>query len=1076
MENVNKKNEQNGTFFDSPRVQQMIINSLKEVFMKAIWVALILTITLSNNLFPQTTYYISSSQGNDSNSGTTELAPWQSLAKVDSFSFVPGDRLLFKQGDMWMGQLTIKNSGTPSNRILLSNYGSGEKPIITLRAPIIRTWTQSNSTVWYIETQSQYIPIERIWFNGVEKEQAKDAWGGNNWDGTSGICPEHPFYHDAVGGRLYIYSLGNPTSYYSSIEYQGGLLNNPIQYHTVQLIDADYITIDGLDIQGGGYGALGLAGSDYVEIKNCNIGKFSSRAAFFANSNQINWLATDQTSDFGKVYNCEINSYWNYSLKFYTSLTPYGILIGWGASNWEVYNNYIKDWWFGVYTGTGQTNNEKSFYHKIYQNEITSPNFSYGKGIQITAWNLPATGIYTWCEVFNNYIHNIRAAGMCIASSGNKAYFNIIDNIDVSRCPEKGDQSNSGMGMELIIDQSWGFNIIPDSNYIFNNTFYRLNRTAMNWSNPFVMNNLFLQTGMSTTNALAVNQNAFRYYNNLFYKTGSDINTTFVWKQGTSSYYSIPNFNALGGSISGNIYPVGKTLSQIMNTNHTIPTGSPAIDAGISISALTFEGFTDRLGNIVDRQNPDLGAIQSSSNPDVTPPRLLSAALSDSARLVLYFSELMNSTGISTLSNYSISDGIIVLSAQLNSSNQTQVILTTSAHLFGQNYNISVNNLRDLAGNYIQSTNNSAAYTSNFNPPSSGPIKLTIFNAIASDTNDINYGPEKTVDGLYFSNGGAPFSRWAAMPTPQWLLYDLGTIKKINKLKLSFYEYQAGRIYTYNAYVSYDQVNWTQVVNNALSTNQEWTEHTFNNIQAKFVKVEIVSNNQNTWATVWEVEIWGSNSANYVSTSAKVFMQGTYSDGQMNSTLNDLSQLPMQQPYNISPWNYNGYESVTTVPLGVVDWVLVELRNDTSAASSVFKRAAFITADGYIVDLDGTSPVVFNGISSSNYYIVLRHRNHLSIMSANKILLSGTSSLYDFTQSKASAYGNDLAALGNNKYGMYAGDGDANGSVNILDYSSVGNNLFQAGYKMGDLDMNGIINILDYGKTNQNLLKFSKVP
>ena len=40
--------------------------------------------------------------------------------------------------------------------------------------------------------------------------------------------------------------------------------------------------------------------------------------------------------------------------------------------------------------------------------------------------------------------------------------------------------------------------------------------------------------------------------------------------------------------------------------------------------------------------------------------------------------------------------------------------------------------------------------------------------------------------------------------------------------------------------------------------------------------------------------------------------------------------------------------------------------------------------------------------------------------------------------------------LGNGMWGMYAGDGDSNGIVNVLDYGMVGNFLFETGYKSGD--------------------------
>ena len=91
--------------------------------------------------------------------------------------------------------------------------------------------------------------------------------------------------------------------------------------------------------------------------------------------------------------------------------------------------------------------------------------------------------------------------------------------------------------------------------------------------------------------------------------------------------------------------------------------------------------------------------------------------------------------------------------------------------------------------------------------------------------------------------------------------------------------------------------------------------------------------------------------------------------------------------------------------------------------------------------------------------------------------LSSNSALYDFTTSSSKAYGTDpMADLGGGKWGLYAGDGDRNGTINVLDYGNVVNFLFDTGYKFGDLDLNGVINVLDYSKTNNNLFKSSQVP
>ncbi len=221
----------------------------------------------------------------------------------------------------------------------------------------------------------------------------------------------------------------------------------------------------------------------------------------------------------------------------------------------------------------------------------------------------------------------------------------------------------------------------------------------------------------------------------------------------------------------------------------------------------------------------------------------------------------------------------------------------------------------------------------------------------------------------------------------------------------------------------------------------------------------------------------GSSSNTGIKLNTKIFLEGPYNDGNMSTGLSTEGDIPLNQPYNENPWNYAGTESVSSIPLDVVDWVLIELRSGTASSSIVASKAAFVKSDGSVVDLDGVSQVNLKGVPEGNYYVVVMHRNHIPVMSANAIPLSSNSALYDFTTSSSKAYGIDaMADLGGGKWGLYAGDSDRNGTVNVLDYGEVVNFLLDTGYKYGDLDLNGVINVLDYSKTNSNLFKSSQVP
>ena len=70
--------------------------------LKIKWISIIFVFFITSVL-AQTNYYVSSSQGNDSNSGTSESSTWKSIAKVNSVNFQPGDNIKFECGNEWTG-------------------------------------------------------------------------------------------------------------------------------------------------------------------------------------------------------------------------------------------------------------------------------------------------------------------------------------------------------------------------------------------------------------------------------------------------------------------------------------------------------------------------------------------------------------------------------------------------------------------------------------------------------------------------------------------------------------------------------------------------------------------------------------------------------------------------------------------------------------------------------------------------------------------------------------------------------------------------------------------------------------
>jgi hypothetical protein len=239
---------------------------------------------------------------------------------------------------------------------------------------------------------------------------------------------------------------------------------------------------------------------------------------------------------------------------------------------------------------------------------------------------------------------------------------------------------------------------------------------------------------------------------------------------------------------------------------------------------------------------------------DVTPPEVVSAELLDSITLSIVFSEPLEQTSAENLNNYSIINNVNVTAASVSGATVT---LTTSPHSPGT-YIVTVNNVTDLAGNIISPTANSASYEWITNPQNL--IKLEITAVKASSTADPNYPPEKTIDGLGIYQD--PDSRWATIPMPQYLIFDLGSITEFEQTRFSFYAFESGRIYTYSVFVTNDtNTTWTPVLDQFQSVLDEWTIENFSPTSARFVKLLFITSNQSTagqeWAHIWEAEIWG---------------------------------------------------------------------------------------------------------------------------------------------------------------------------------------------------------------------------
>ncbi|HEX6503427.1 MAG TPA: polysaccharide deacetylase family protein [Terriglobales bacterium] len=166
----------------------------------AIWLAAVVSLPAA-----ATTYYVSSSSGNDLNSGTSQTAPWKTLAKVNATSLAAGDTVLLARGDTWRESLVPASSGTSSSSIYFDAYGSGPAPVITGYQDLSSaSWSLISGNLWQTPVSG----------SGVNNALFGTIWGQKQ-SSQAAVQHDRDFYFSS--GALYIYSAGNPATYYGSI-------------------------------------------------------------------------------------------------------------------------------------------------------------------------------------------------------------------------------------------------------------------------------------------------------------------------------------------------------------------------------------------------------------------------------------------------------------------------------------------------------------------------------------------------------------------------------------------------------------------------------------------------------------------------------------------------------------------------------------------------------------------------------------------------------------------------------------------------------------------------------------------
>lgn len=204
----------------------------------------------------------------------------------------------------------------------------------------------------------------------------------------------------------------------------------------------------------------------------------------------------------------------------------------------------------------------------------------------------------------------------------------------------------------------------------------------------------------------------------------------------------------------------------------------------------------------------------------------------------------------------------------------------------------------------------------------------------------------------------------------------------------------------------------------------------------------------------------------------KLFLQGPYNAGMMLDGLRTTGNIPTTSPY-LDGITCNASVFTTTGSNAIIDWVWMEIRDSADGITIIESMSALLQADGDVVAVNGVSPLTIN-VPAGAYYIMLSHRNHLGVRTANTInLVAGTQSL-DLTGNSALIIGgnNAIASMGDGNFALFSGDFDGNGQVQNSDKVAVEILRGTNGFSNADLDMNSEVQNTDVqNKLNPNIGK-----
>jgi len=569
-------------------------------------VFIILSVFLMTSAGWAATYYVDATNGQDKNAGTSDTTAWNTIAKVNTSIFTPGDQVLFKRGETWRGtMLTIPSSGTSGNPITFSAYGTGAAPIISGSLLLTAGWTAYSENVWEAAVTTQ---PNIVYFNGTR---------GTPMTSIAAISAPYEWYWTA--NTLYVWSpSGTPNSYYTSPGVEAGSLGRVLQTN-----NKSYITFSNLTFQDGNNVLdneinVGSASVTGIVFSYCTIQRGASaginlKGSTTAHDVTIDHCIIQNNGAYGVLvddqYTTATISNSTFSGNGWRSLTdalPYADITS-ILGNFNIFGNTFTN---VAPDGCLTPGDALNHCHAIYSAPGTAAMNVYNNTIH---GNTDGDGIKTdsSANIYNNLIYGNSGSGIEITSNGTNniavvATYNIING--------NGTNNNQGGCVEESTKGAGTLNITLENNTCYHNTTTLGEiRLQDNITSLTAKNNIICAAADGYTYSF-VTQSAATINNNLIYGPAGNP----VYYNGASRAWG--TWKGYGFDTAGvnkdPLFTNGSGTYSIPSDFHLQST-SPAIYAGVNVGLIT-----DYAGNPVHNP-PSIGAYNYGENTVPAAPQNL---------------------------------------------------------------------------------------------------------------------------------------------------------------------------------------------------------------------------------------------------------------------------------------------------------------------------------------------------------------------------------------------------------------------------------------------------------------------